>query len=112
MVRCQIILEVIERERLVDNAAAAGLHLQERLRELCGEFPGLISNARGRGLFCAFDCAGIEKRNSILSRAREHGVLLLPSGESAIRLRPALTMTGAEIDEAWRRLREVLKKEV
>src|SRR2546425_10342645 len=55
MVRSQRYLEIIEEERLVQQAASAGEHLQRRLEELQAEFPKLVSNARGKGLFCSFD---------------------------------------------------------
>jgi L-lysine 6-transaminase len=109
MVRCEIILETIETERLVENAANVGGRLLARLEELGREVPERVSNVRGRGLLCAFDAATPEARNSLLQRAREKRLLLLPCGEKSIRLRPALTFTGEEADEAIHRLREAVR---
>ena len=55
MVRFQRILEIIQEEKLVDNARTVGAHLLAKLEELQREFPGLASNARGLGLLCAID---------------------------------------------------------
>ncbi|MCK4349731.1 MAG: L-lysine 6-transaminase, partial [Candidatus Krumholzibacteria bacterium] len=55
MWRAKRILEIIETEKLVDNAAAMGKLFLGELQKLGDSYPGLISNARGKGLFCAFD---------------------------------------------------------
>ena len=109
MVRCQIILDVMRDENLVQNAATVGAHLQQRLRDLQTEFPAALRNARGRGLMCAFDCPDAASRDAILTRALEHGVLLLRSGDCALRMRPALTLSPAEVDEGYERLRNALR---
>src|SRR5438132_8076616 len=55
MVRCTKYLEIIAEEKLVENARVVGDYLLGRLRELTQEFPGLVTNVRGRGLFTALD---------------------------------------------------------
>jgi len=108
MVRCEIILEAMEKESLVENAAEVGRHLLGRLTEISERFSGRVSNVRGRGLLCAFDCASREERDGILDRAMKRKLLLLACGETSIRLRPALTLSPDEADEACSRLVEVL----
>jgi L-lysine 6-transaminase len=110
MVRCRIILEVIEKERLVENAATVGEHLQRRLAELAEEFPRVVSNPRGRGLMCAFDCPDGEQRIALHRRAREAGLLLLACGERSLRVRPALTISKPEVDEVHARLQRALAR--
>ncbi len=109
MVRCEIILEVMENERLVENAAEVGLHLLRRLEETEARFPEKLSNARGRGLLCAFDCTSREDRDRLLLKAREKRLLIPPCGETSIRLRPPLNVSREEVDEAAARLTEALK---
>ncbi len=99
MVRATRYLEVIEEDKLVENARVVGLHLLGRIHDLEEEFPNLISNGRGRGLFAAFDAADAEKRNAIKNKAMEKGLIILPSGERSLRFRPALTITKDQIDE-------------
>ena len=55
MVRLTIYLELIEKEKLVDKAAQTGKYLLQGLHDLQNEFPNLVSNARGQGLYRAFD---------------------------------------------------------
>ena len=99
MVRCQIILDVMEQENLVTNAQRVGALLLEKLAALAAEFPARISNPRGRGLFCAFDCSSTEGRDGLLRRAREEGLLLLACGPQSIRMRPALNINADEITQ-------------
>lgn len=106
MVRCQIILDVMKQENLVTNARDVGQLLLDKLEALATEFPERISCARGRGVFCAFDCASTELRDDILQRAREEGLLLLPCGSQSIRMRPALNISADEITQGM----DVLEK--
>jgi L-lysine 6-transaminase len=98
MVRAQKYLEIIEEENLVDNARTAGAHLVKELQSLGEEFPAVISNPRGLGLFAAFDVATPELRNAIRTKCLDLGLIILPSGERAIRFRPPLNVTKQEID--------------
>jgi len=109
MVRARRYLEIIEEEDLVGNARTVGAFLQERLRELAAEFPGKVSNVRGKGLFVAFDLPDGATRGKVLSTwLQKHAVMGLASGENAIRLRPALTLTKEEALLGVQRLRATL----
>jgi 4-aminobutyrate aminotransferase len=110
------VLEVMERERLVDNAARVGEHLGERLEEL-KERHGVVGDARGLGLFRAIDIVKEPKtkeynpklRNNIAIEAFKRGLILLPCGKSAIRLIPPLNVSVEEIDIAMEILEEAFK---
>ncbi len=106
MVRVQRYLEIIEEERLVDNARLMGEHLLHGLENLAREFPSVVSNARGLGLFAAFDVSSPEKRTEIRKKAFEKGLIVLPSGERSIRFRPPLNVSAEELDLGLRILRE------
>ena len=108
MVRCARYLEIIEEENLIENARVVGEHLLGRLRELPEEFPGVVSNVRGRGLFCAVDLPDKAMRDRALSACMEHGLIALASGASAIRFRPPLTLSREEADEGVRKLRRAI----
>lgn len=98
MVRFQRFLEIIEQENLVENAATVGAHLLKRLQELVAQFPSHLSNARGRGLFCAIDLPDGTTRNLVRKECYERGMLILGAGEHSIRFRPPLNVTTEEID--------------
>jgi len=110
MVRVAKYLEIIEEERLVDHAARLGVHLLDELRVTEREFPALVSNTRGRGLFCAMDFPTPQLRNTFRSELYEEGVLMLGCGERTIRFRPALNIQKDELDEGLRKIRDVLTR--
>jgi L-lysine 6-transaminase len=110
MVRSQRYLEIIEEDHLVENARIVGVHLVGQLNRMTAEFPTVLSNARGLGLFAAFDVATPELRGKIRAHAYENGLIILPSGEKSIRFRPPLTVTKTEIDEGIGILTSAIKK--
>lgn len=100
-------LDVIEKERLLDNARVQGTYLLQRLRELARRHPE-IGDVRGLGLMVATDFvrdlktkepAG-EFRDRVVQEAMRRGLILLGCGRSSIRYIPPLIVGRAEIDEA------------
>jgi L-lysine 6-transaminase len=100
MVRSRRILEVVETAGLLDNAAATGRYLLDRLHELANDFPGLVLDPRGRGLMCAFSMPTAAERDALIRRLWDRHVIMLPSGSHSVRFRPALTVSRSEIDAA------------
>jgi len=99
MVRATKILRIIEEENLVENSAKQGQYILEKLD--CLGKNRKISNARGRGLQCAFDLPDKSFREKLLETALKNDLLLLGAGERSIRFRPPLTITREVIDEAF-----------
>ncbi len=100
MVRVQKLLEIMEEDDLVGNAARVGAHLKRGLEALAAKMPDVISNPRGLGLMCAVDFASTEQRDAVQKRAYQLGMVILPCGTHGLRFRPPLDVTAAEIDEA------------
>lgn len=101
MVRSTRLLEIIEAEGLIEAAGPKGAHLVAELWKLAAQTAGALTNVRGRGLMVAVDLADREVRDAVLADLRDRErVLALPSGERAIRFRPALSITTDELDEA------------
>lgn len=109
MVRAQRYLEIIEEEDLVSNARIVGEHLLRRLQSMTEEFPGVVSNPRGRGLFAAFDTPGGDARTRIRTKCMDLGLILLPSGERSIRFRPPLNVTEDEVDMGIEIIRKAIQ---
>jgi L-lysine 6-transaminase len=98
MVRARRILEVIESEGLIEAARVKGERLLDALHLLAARHD-VVTDVRGRGLMCAFTLPTSELRDAVIRRLREHEhVLVLGSGTSSIRFRPALTVTQDELD--------------
>ncbi len=98
MVRFQRYLEIIEEDRLVANAAKVGDHLLKRLHAFESSQES-ISNARGKGLMCAFDLPNTHARNALVDAAYDNGLMILSCGSHSVRFRPPLMITEAQIDE-------------
>jgi L-lysine 6-transaminase len=110
MVRCQRYLEVMAEESLLENATARGSELRAGLEALVREHPEHLSNARGKGLMCAFDARDGALRDRIADAAYAEGVVLLGSGVQSIRFRPPLVISKEEIAEGLEKLRKSVKK--
>ncbi|MEO8500838.1 MAG: L-lysine 6-transaminase [Vicinamibacteria bacterium] len=108
MVRFQRFLEIIEEDKLVENARDVGEHLLAGLRALQSEFPSLVSNSRGRGLMIAFD-TDASSRKALLAKCFEFGLLALPCGVRSVRFRPPLTLSRSEADAGLDMLRRAFQ---
>ena len=109
MVRSTHYLRIIEQERLVENAGKVGAYFLDQLRDLQREEP-IISAARGRGLFLAFDLPDPKTREEFWKGLFDLGVLTLRSGENSIRFRPPLDITAEVIDEAMDLMRQYCRQ--
>jgi L-lysine 6-transaminase len=110
MVRFGRYLEVIDEDRLVDNAKVVGERLLRGLESVQAELGGVMTNARGRGLMIAFDLATPEARDAAHKRLIAEGLLLLTCGTRSIRFRPPLNLTAAEADAALDIVRKALRR--
>ena len=109
MVRSQRYFEVIEEEKLIDNAATVGAFFVGELERFAGEFPNLVSNVRGRGLMAAFDLPSGESRDAALNAFMEQDVMVLASGHQSARFRPPLNLSMDEAAEGIRRMEKALQ---
>ncbi len=110
MVRFTIYLEVIEKEDLLNKSYKNGKYLWSCLRKLESDFKGLVSNSRGKGLWCAFDLTNSKIRDRLIYLIQKEGALILGSGYKSIRFRPHLNITKNEIDIAIEMIKKALLK--
>ncbi|PYJ73771.1 MAG: L-lysine 6-transaminase, partial [Verrucomicrobia bacterium] len=109
MVRSTHYLRLIKEEHLVENAAKVGAYFLDQLHDLQREEP-MISAARGRGMFLAFDLRDAKTREEFWKGFFDLGVLTLRSGENSIRFRPPLDLTAEVVDEAIELMRKYCRK--
>jgi acetylornithine/N-succinyldiaminopimelate aminotransferase len=112
-------MEVIERERLVDNIRQVGDYLKSQLLLLSKEYPSIISNVRGLGFILGIELAtgigafaGGDKPASIqmVNRLHEAGLMTIPAGNQVIRILPPYNLRRHEAEEALTILRQETKK--
>ena len=100
MMRFKIILETIEEDDLISNSKEVGLYLLSKLTELQKTYPAYVTNARGLGLWAAFDLPSMTERDDLWEEMMRNKLLILTSGDKSIRFRPHLTTNKEEIDAA------------
>jgi 4-aminobutyrate aminotransferase len=96
-------LDVLEQERLVENSAKVGRHLQKRLDEM-KDAHAHVGDRRGLGLMQAIEF--VKKDGSphgdlahdVEEAAWKRGLILLTCGKSSLRVIPALNVTKEQID--------------
>ena len=110
MVRFTIYLEIIENEKLVQNASAVGEHLTSCLHSLQSNHDNLVSNARNRGLFGAFDLPNSDTRDKAINSISNEGAMMLGCGTRSIRFRPHLNITINELDQGFEMIDKALSK--
>jgi 4-aminobutyrate aminotransferase/(S)-3-amino-2-methylpropionate transaminase len=95
-----VIVEVAERDRLLDSTRITGELLLSGLRELETRLPHVLSQARGQGTYAAIDARDPETQAKLLHTLRQRGVEVGGSGTQSIRFRPALTFAPRHVAEA------------
>jgi len=99
------ILEIIERDNLLENATRVGTHLLDGLKALEKKYP-IIYNSRGLGLMVAMSLDGSGMNSKLVQEAFKRGLLVFTCGFDSIRLIPPLDVTIREADLAF----EILDK--
>ena len=96
------VLDIVLAPGFLDRVARAGLLLTQRLAELRDRHPAVIGEVRGSGLMIGLR---LHVPNTDLVRAAEgEDLLVISAGDNVVRLVPPLTITDAEIGEAFERL--------
>jgi 4-aminobutyrate aminotransferase-like enzyme len=111
------VLDVVQEEKLQENALQVGTRWIAALRELQEKFP-LIGDVRGSGLFLGLDLVlsresrepASQHASYVVNRLREKGVLAGTDGphHNVIKLRPPLIFADADVDLFCATLEEIL----
>ena len=110
MVRFTLYLEVIEKEGLVQTAAENGEYVLDKLQALQNKYGDVVSNSRGKGLFCAFDLPNGDMQDNLLSLIADEGALMLGCGTHSIRFRPHLNISQDEIDTGFEIIERAIQR--
>jgi len=94
------VLEVMEKENLIEMAKQRGMYVKNRLKTVAG-----IENLRGRGLMIGFDVPPALKdlRKNLLYK---HNIFTGESKPNVIRLLPSLAINRKQVDEFIEALQE------
>jgi 4-aminobutyrate aminotransferase len=110
-------LDVIEKERLLENSAEVGSYMLKRMSAWISKHK-LVGDVRGRGLMIGVDIVKDKttkeyaptERDQIVERAFEQGVLFLGCGPSTVRLCPPLVVSKEQADVAMDVLEDCIQQ--
>ncbi|HTY87143.1 MAG TPA: aspartate aminotransferase family protein [Candidatus Acidoferrum sp.] len=114
------VLEVIERERLDEQARKLGEWLKRELERLAQVYPQVVKRGRGLGFILGLELVEKEKVPALaksdkpaalqlVNRLHEAGVLSIPAGTQIVRLLPPLNLKPQEAGEGISKIEEVVK---
>jgi len=111
------VLDVLEAESLVDNAAIQGQYITERLRHLINHHAS-VGDIRNNGLFVGVDIVsdrreqspGIQTAAQIVNQMRHEGILISKAGalNNVLKIRPPLCFDRAQADQLCDTLASVM----
>jgi acetylornithine aminotransferase/acetylornithine/N-succinyldiaminopimelate aminotransferase len=101
------VLDVIERERLLEAVSKNSVNWIGSLQQLAKEFPTQVVGARGIGYLVGVQLAS--DPTPVLAALRERGLLAPSAGGNVIRLLPPLNVTPDELAQSVAIFRDVLK---
>jgi acetylornithine/succinyldiaminopimelate/putrescine aminotransferase len=104
------ILDVIQREKLAENARNVGEHLKRGLQSLAQKYPKVLRTVRGLGLMLGLELAadipnlpgepGKTQAVRMANLLHGAGLLSIPAGTQILRFLPPLNLRRVEADEA------------
>lgn len=112
------IFEVVEREKLDEQARKLGLWIQTELDRLAKTYPTVVKGSRGLGFMLGLELAesipgfaASEKSPAVqfVNRLHAAGVLTIPAGTHIIRLLPPLNLRPQEAAEGIAHIEDVVK---
>jgi 4-aminobutyrate aminotransferase len=109
MAAAKAVVDIIESDRLAENAAVVGAHFRARLDAL-GEKHALIGEVRGMGLMQGLELVKDRQTKepapqaaaAVLEAAKDRGLIVGKGGlfGNVVRISPALNVTAADADQA------------
>ena len=100
------VLDVIERDGLLEKVRAQSGPWHEALRKLASDFPKHVNSVRGIGYLVGVQMTG--DPGPYISALRERGLLVPSAGNNVVRLLPPLNATAEELAKSVQIFRDVL----
>lgn len=105
------VLEIMERDHLVERAAALGDRARARFRALGEKLPGVIRDVRGMGLLIGVELEmSDEKAKAVWLELMHRGFILNLTYGPTLRLLPPLTIDEADLEAFTETLEDVLRR--
>jgi acetylornithine aminotransferase len=101
-----VVIDVIEKEGLVEKAASLGTYLHNAFEKMIDTHP-LVTGVRGKGLLIALQLSE-DRAREIVSKALEAGLVINDVTPSALRVAPPLIVSEEECARTIAMLDEIL----
>lgn len=94
---CAGVIATLEKlnQPMLDNIRKVGTYFIKQLQKIKSP---LITEVRGKGLMIGVEVK--DRRNEILKKMQDNGVLVIPAGEQVVRFLPSYIITKKQIDKA------------
>ena len=111
------VLDVIEQEKLLENARTQGDYIMKRLNEMMADHP-MMGDVRGKGLMVGIELVkdkytkeyAKKETEEVMMKCFKKGVALVNCGINVIRLMPPLTITRDLVDASLEIFEESLSE--
>lgn len=116
-VAASAVIDAIEEEKLLENAAKQGAYIMKRLGEL-KEQSEIVGDVRGKGLMMGMEIVedkeskkpAPQKVSEIMMRSWKRGINVISCGASTIRIAPPLIITRELVDSAMDIIEDVTRE--
>jgi len=103
------VLDILENYKDSGELDEAFIYFDLKLKEFYADFPNLFDEIVGLGLMRGLRCSDSTDLSALIDVAFKEGVLVLKSARNTLRFLPPLTISKAEIDEGFKRLKNAYK---
>jgi 4-aminobutyrate aminotransferase len=102
-------IEIIEKEKLIENANVMGNYIMKRFKELQERYPKKITDVRGLGLMIGVDFENEKQRDLVVEKAFKNKLLLLGCGFKTLRIAPPLIIKEDEANQGISIIEKIIK---
>ena len=116
-IAAKAVIEVIEEEKLLENATKLGEYIKKRFNELKDELE-IIGDVRGKGLMIGVELVrnkdtkepAVKELSHVINECFKRGILVISAGISALRIAPPLVITKELVDKGLEIIENVLRE--
>ncbi len=102
------VLDIYEKEHVLDNVREVSVYLEKVLDELVLEFD-CVKERRGMGLMQGLELVSQVPVGTVVNRCIEQGLIVISAGGNVLRMVPPLVISKENVNEMAAKLREALK---
>jgi len=102
-------IEIIEKEKLMDNAIKIGDFMMKRFKEIQEKYPEKIVDVRGLGLMIGVEFNNDKQRDIVVEKGFKEKLLLLGCGVKTLRIAPPLTIKEDEANQGISIIEKIMR---